>query len=126
MSDLETFRQETRSWLEENGPKGLRDIAERIHTTTRSLATALGANPQLSIVHGCYFDTLKIHVQGGGDAMRALRARAESKSVNRLVELTISHISNIGVVRRECRRSGRERAHNGAAPKSIIRQLRVV
>ena len=24
MSDLETFRQETRSWLEENGPKGLR------------------------------------------------------------------------------------------------------
>lgn len=25
MSDLEIFRQETRSWLEENGPKGLRD-----------------------------------------------------------------------------------------------------
>ena len=61
-----------------HGPKGLRDIAERIHTTTRSLATSLGANPQLSIVHSCYFDTLKIHVQGGGDAMRALRARAES------------------------------------------------
>ena len=65
-----------------HGPKGLRDIAERIHTTTRSLATSLGANPQLSIVHSCYFDTLKIHVQGGGDAMRALRARAESKRVN--------------------------------------------
>ena len=65
-----------------HGPKGLRDIAERIHMTTRSLATALGANPQLTIVHSCYFDTLKIHVQGGGDAMRALRARAESKRVN--------------------------------------------
>ena len=65
-----------------HGPEGLRDIAERIHTHTRALAVALGASDQLKVVNSCYFDTLKIRVEGGEDAMKALRARAESKRVN--------------------------------------------
>ena len=34
------------------------------------------------MVNTCYFDTLKVHVAGGQDAMKALRARAEAKRVN--------------------------------------------
>ena len=42
----------------------------------------MGANESLTVVNTCYFDTLKVHVAGGQDAMKALRARAESKRVN--------------------------------------------
>ncbi|MEC7694500.1 MAG: glycine dehydrogenase (aminomethyl-transferring), partial [Bacteroidota bacterium] len=65
-----------------HGPEGLRAIAERIHCHTRSLALALGASDHLTVVNQCHFDTLKVHVAGGEDAMKALRARAESKRVN--------------------------------------------
>ena len=65
-----------------HGPEGLRNIAERIHGHTRALAVALGASDQLKVVSNCYFDTLKIRVEGGEDSMKALRARAESKRVN--------------------------------------------
>jgi len=65
-----------------HGPEGLRAIAERIHGLTRSLAASLAGSEHLRVVPGCYFDTLKVHVEGGDDAMRALRARAESKRVN--------------------------------------------
>ena len=65
-----------------HGPQGLRAIAERVHTYTHALALALGASDGLTVVNQCYFDTLKIHVAGGADAMNSLRARAESKRVN--------------------------------------------
>ncbi|MGB2383251.1 MAG: glycine dehydrogenase, partial [Flavobacteriales bacterium] len=65
-----------------HGPQGLRAISERIHAYARTLAISLGANESLSVVNTCYFDTLKVHVAGGQDAMKALRARAEAKRVN--------------------------------------------
>ena len=65
-----------------HGPQGLRDIAERIHMHARALAVSLGASDGLKVVSSCYVDTLKIEVIGGEDAMKALRARAESKRVN--------------------------------------------
>ena len=65
-----------------HGPEGLRAIAERIHGLTRALATSLGASDALTVVNACYFDTLKVRVEGGSDAMKALRARAEANRVN--------------------------------------------
>jgi glycine dehydrogenase len=65
-----------------HGPEGLRAIAERIHGLTRALATSLGASDALTVVNTCYFDTLKVRVEGGSDAMKALRARAEANRVN--------------------------------------------
>ena len=65
-----------------HGPQGLRAISEHIHAYARTLAISLGANETLTVVNTCYFDTLKVHVAGGQDAMKALRARAESKRVN--------------------------------------------
>lgn len=65
-----------------HGPQGLRAISERIHAYARTLAISLGANEMLTVVNTCYFDTLKVHVAGGQDAMKALRARAEAKRVN--------------------------------------------
>ena len=59
-----------------HGPQGLRAISERIHAYARTLAISLGANETLTVVNTCYFDTLKVHVAGGQDAMKALRARA--------------------------------------------------
>ena len=61
-----------------HGPQGLRAISERIHAYARTLAISLGANETLTVVNTCYFDTLKVHVAGGQDAMKALRARAEA------------------------------------------------
>jgi glycine dehydrogenase len=65
-----------------HGPHGLRAISERIHAYARTLAISLGANEALTVVNACYYDTLKVHVAGGQDAMKALRARAEAKRVN--------------------------------------------
>ena len=37
---------------------------------------------QLRPVNDCYFDTLKIRVNGGTNEMKALRARAEAMKIN--------------------------------------------
>lgn len=65
-----------------HGPKGLREIAEGIHTTARSLDAALKASSNYDQVNDCYFDTLKIRVNGGSNEMTALRARAEAMNIN--------------------------------------------
>ena len=65
-----------------HGPEGLRAIAERIHGRARTLDTALKASSVYQQVNGTYFDTLKIKVEGGEDALNALRARAESRGIN--------------------------------------------
>jgi glycine dehydrogenase len=65
-----------------HGPKGLRNIAERIHKRTRSFATALNSNADMEVVNSCYFDTLKIRVRGGTDVIDALIARANALKIN--------------------------------------------
>lgn len=65
-----------------HGPKGLRNIAERIHNRTKSFATALNSNDRMEVVNTCYFDTLKIHVKGGPDEINSLIARARAKKIN--------------------------------------------
>ena len=65
-----------------HGPDGLRAIAERIHRRAKSFATALGSNDRFKVVNDCYFDTLKIHVEGGPDEINALIARAHAHKIN--------------------------------------------
>ncbi len=65
-----------------HGPKGLRNIAERIHNRAKSFATALGSNDRFEVINSCYFDTLKIKVKGGDDEINALIARARAKKIN--------------------------------------------
>lgn len=65
-----------------HGPEGVRAIAERIHSRARSLDVALKASQDYDQLNPTYFDTLKINVHGGEDAMNALRARAESRGIN--------------------------------------------
>jgi len=65
-----------------HGPKGLRAIAERIHKRTKSFATALGSNSGMKVVNNCYFDTIKIHVEGGSDEINALLSRANALKIN--------------------------------------------
>jgi glycine dehydrogenase len=65
-----------------HGPEGLREIAEGIHGAARSLDAALRASDNFDQVNACYFDTLKIRVNGGANEMKALRARAEAMKIN--------------------------------------------
>jgi glycine dehydrogenase len=65
-----------------HGPEGLRAIATRIHSRARTLDVALKASGDYDQLNRTYFDTLKIKVAGGEDAMNALRARAESRGIN--------------------------------------------
>lgn len=65
-----------------HGPKGIRSIAERIHMWARAFDTALKNSEVYSQTNACYFDTLTIQVSGGEDAMRSLKARAESHQLN--------------------------------------------
>ena len=65
-----------------HGPEGLREIAEGIHGAARSLDAALRASDNFDQVNDCYFDTLKIRVNGGTNEMKALRARAEAMKIN--------------------------------------------
>ena len=65
-----------------HGPKGLRNIAERIHNRAKSFATALGSNDRFEVINSCYFDTLKIKVKGADDEINALIARARAKKIN--------------------------------------------
>lgn len=65
-----------------HGPEGLREIAEGIHGAARSLDAALRASGNFDQVNPCYFDTLKIRVNGGTNEMKALRARAEAMKIN--------------------------------------------
>ena len=65
-----------------HGPRGLRSIAERIHKRTKSFSAALNSNPLMEIVTSCYFDTVKIKVHGGEDAINSLIARAHSHKIN--------------------------------------------
>jgi glycine dehydrogenase len=65
-----------------HGPQGLREIAEGIHGAARSLDAALRASDNFDQVNDCYFDTLKIRVNGGTNEMKALRARAEAMKIN--------------------------------------------
>ena len=65
-----------------HGPEGLREIAEGIHGAARSLDAALRASDNFDQVNDCYFDTLKIRVNGGTNEMKALRARAEAMRIN--------------------------------------------
>lgn len=65
-----------------HGPEGLRAIASRIHGRARALDVALKASSDYTQCNAAYFDTLKVRVAGGEDAMKALRARAESRGIN--------------------------------------------
>jgi glycine dehydrogenase len=65
-----------------HGPEGLRSIAQRIHSRARSLDVALKASSGYRQLNEAYFDTLKVQVVGGKDAMNALQARAESRGIN--------------------------------------------
>ena len=65
-----------------HGPQGLRAIAERIHGHARSIDAALRNSDVYTQVNPCYFDTLTVRVSGSEDAMRSLKARAESRKIN--------------------------------------------
>ncbi len=65
-----------------HGPEGLREIAEGIHCAARGLDAALRASVNFDQVNDCYFDTLKVRVNGGENEMKALRARAEAMQIN--------------------------------------------
>lgn len=65
-----------------HGPQGLREIAENIHGAARSLDAALRGTDNYEQVNAQYFDTLKIRVNGGGNEMNALKARAEAMEIN--------------------------------------------
>jgi glycine dehydrogenase len=65
-----------------HGPHGLRNIAETIHSAARTLAAALRGSDDYDQLNACFFDTLKIRVNGGEDAMRSLQARAEALRIN--------------------------------------------
>ena len=65
-----------------HGPHGLRNIAETIHSAARTLDAALKGSEEYDQLNACYFDTLKIRVNGGEDAMLSLRARAEALQIN--------------------------------------------
>ena len=65
-----------------HGPKGLRDIAQRIHQRTKTVATSLNSNRYMEVVNSCYFDTLKIKVKGGVDKVNSLMARCHALKIN--------------------------------------------
>jgi glycine dehydrogenase len=65
-----------------HGPKGLRNIAESIHGMARTLDVALKGSDDYEQINLCFFDTLKVRVNGGVDAMRALKARTEALKIN--------------------------------------------
>lgn len=62
-----------------HGPKGLRDIAERIHFKTSALHAAF-TKMGISVVNATYFDTLKIELEESKKAN--LKTLAESKEIN--------------------------------------------
>jgi glycine dehydrogenase len=82
-----------------HGPEGLRAIAERIHQRARALDVALQGVSAFQQVNGTYFDTLKVRVSGGEDAMQALRARAEAMRINLAYHPDGEHV---GVAMHEC------------------------
>jgi glycine dehydrogenase len=63
-----------------HGPEGLKRIAARVHLAARTLASAL-SGLGCAIVHGRYFDTLRVKPSSklGADAVVA---RAEAKKIN--------------------------------------------
>lgn len=65
-----------------HGPHGLREIAESIHGAARSLDAALRSTENYDQINDCFFDTLKIRVNGGSDEMKALSARAQAMKIN--------------------------------------------
>ena len=65
-----------------HGPRGLREIAKRIHNRTKSFAAALNSNLSMEVVNSCYFDTLKIRVRGGEDEVNSLIARCHALRIN--------------------------------------------
>ena len=75
-----------------HGPRGLRNIAERIHASARTLDAALRASSAYDQLNACYFDTLKICVKGGADAMHALHARATAMEINLRYFLDGEHV----------------------------------
>ncbi len=62
-----------------HGPEGLKDIARRIHGTTRKLAAALQARGW-AVHQGPYFDTIRLWL--AGDYAKDLLRLAESRGIN--------------------------------------------
>ncbi len=61
-----------------HGPKGLRQIAQRIYNLTATLASALTAK-KIELAHQSFFDTLTINV---GNKQKEIVRRAEDKRIN--------------------------------------------
>ncbi|MEM6295828.1 MAG: aminomethyl-transferring glycine dehydrogenase [Myxococcota bacterium] len=61
-----------------HGPQGLKDIAGRVHTATAVLAAGVKAQGH-TLVSTATFDTLRVKVAGGAEA---LRARCDAEGIN--------------------------------------------
>lgn len=64
-----------------HGPKGLRAIAERVHTLARILEFELG-KLGLKQTNSLFFDTIKIKIDLGGDLVDKIRSIANDAQVN--------------------------------------------
>ena len=62
-----------------HGPKGLRDIATRVHDLTKTLAEGLEHTGH-SVRHDAFFDTLRVDLQDATQAQ--VRKRAEAHEIN--------------------------------------------
>ena len=62
-----------------HGPKGLRDIATRVHDLTKTLAEGLERTGH-SVRHDAFFDTLRVDLQDATQAQ--VRKRAEAHEIN--------------------------------------------
>ncbi len=60
-----------------HGPKGLRNIAQRIHYLANSLKNTL-ANAKVEVVHSAFFDTILLKISD----LPSLRAKAEAAEIN--------------------------------------------
>jgi len=61
-----------------HGPEGLKNIAKRVSLLAKSLAETLSKTSKNKVVHGNYFDTIKIEVAD----VRAIKSAAERENIN--------------------------------------------
>ncbi|VVT56130.1 uncharacterized protein SAPINGB_P004841 [Magnusiomyces paraingens] len=65
-----------------HGPKGLKDIALRVHTLTAALATAINESSPHSVANSTYFDTLTINLANGQSADEFLAKAVKDFEIN--------------------------------------------
>jgi len=63
-----------------HGPKGIRAIAERVHSMAATLREAVGKLQDAKVAHDAFFDTIRI--DGSQENIKAWLAAAEAKRIN--------------------------------------------